>query len=254
MNRRILLPVFGLVAALLVVLIGYEIFAPADAGETAAPAAGIVAEAPVVAAPAPIRSNLANNQEVATWVTGINARPLFSVTRRPDPGPSSPVAQADEPAKDLPRLAGVFTVGDVRQAVFQQLGDAPPQVVKEGDSVAGWKVEKISLQAVTLNGPSGETMLEPKFDETMVPPPPQSSTFAKGGGRPNQPPGQPPLPQAPLPQPVNNPRGAGTPGINPGTPIRAQPPAAQAAHPPNNASQPRAAPQIGGAQPPGVQR
>lgn len=241
MTRRLLLPLFGLVGALLMALIGYEIFAPSDDGDTdtAAATPGAAAQAPVAPAVPPMR-NGANNQEVAAWVAGIVARPLFSASRRPDPAPNAPAqGPADDASKEIPRLSGVLVVANARHAMFQPPGDTPPLVVAEGETVAGWRVVKINLQSVTLNGPGGETVLEPKFDETMIPPPPAQAPFV---GKPpvRGQPAQPPQPQ-PAQPPQLNPRG-GAPVLNPGTPIRPPQPGQPAGQPPRppNAQQPRA--------------
>jgi hypothetical protein len=170
MSRQLLLGLLGALAALLAAAIGYEIFAPnSDESGIAAPAA---AHASTPAAAAPGRS--AAGAQSAGWVASILARPLFSVTRKPDAGPATAAAAAgDDAATDLPRLSGVFIYSTIRHAVFQPVGDVPPLVVGEGELVAGWTVAKIERGAVTLTGPKGETTVEPKFDENMVPPPPQ---------------------------------------------------------------------------------
>jgi len=201
MSRQLLLGLLGALALLLALTIGYEILAPnADEAGIAAPAAAHAA------APAAIPANRgAAGAQTATWVGTILARPLFAVSRKPDAGPAAAAAAASDEATDLPRLTGVEMYGTTKRALFQPVGDVPPLVVGEGELVAGWTVAKIEHTSVTLTGPKGETTVEPKFDENMVPPPPQmppviNKPAALAAARGNVPPAVvPPRPNAPTP-------------------------------------------------------
>ena len=134
MSRQLLLGLLGALAVLLALTIGYEIFAPnTDEAGIAAPAAAHAA------APAASPANRgAAGAQTASWVGAILARPLFSVSRKPDGGPATAAAAASDDATDLPRLTGVLMYGTTRHALFQPVGDVPPLVVGEGELVAGW--------------------------------------------------------------------------------------------------------------------
>ncbi|MGB8839827.1 MAG: hypothetical protein WCC64_02045 [Aliidongia sp.] len=167
MSRQFLLSLLGVLGVVLVAIIGFEIFATSsDTAIEAAPAA-------LAAAPA---GRVAAMPRPAEWAATSLARPLFSLMRRPEAEKTKDVAAGpDQPTNDLPRLAGIQLVGANKHAIFQPTGDVPPLVVAEGDTLKDsvWKVETIGLTSVTLSGPSGETTVEPKFDENAVAPPPQ---------------------------------------------------------------------------------
>jgi hypothetical protein len=167
MSRQFLLSLLGVLGIVLVALIGFEILATnTDTAIEAAPTA--------VAAPPPGR--IAAPPRPAEWAATSLARPLFSLTRRPDAEKAKDAgAGTEQPTNDLPRLAGIQLVGTSKHAIFQPTGDVPPLVVAEGETLKDsvWKVETIGLTSVTLSGPNGETTVEPKFDENAVAPPPQ---------------------------------------------------------------------------------
>ena len=244
MTRTALLALLGATALALLVLIGAEItLAPADQPEPAAKA-----ESEPQAQPKPKLIN-ADRPRTNEWASISLARPLFSVNRQPDSAGPKAAVTADRQSVDLPRLSGIQVVGDLRQAIFQPLGDTPPLVLIEGqalghdgEALADWRVEKISLTEVTLLSPMGETVLEPKFDENLPPPPPPqpilqrvpppNSAQLRGGppiGQPNQP-NQPNQPQRANPaqnqgqfqRPGAGPQGQ--PGIRPPFPRTGAPP------------------------------
>jgi general secretion pathway protein N len=107
----------------------------------------------------------------------ILARPLFSNTRRPPPR-GGDNAMADSGLNDT-RLTGIVVVPGHRIAIFAPPG-AKMLVVGEGETVSGWRVERINPREVSLSGPSGTKTLQPKFDPNLTPPP--SPTV--GGGNP----------------------------------------------------------------------
>lgn len=174
MTRTALLALLGATALALLALIGAEFtVSPAEQAETA-----VKVEPALQARPKP---KLLVNAAPRTneWASITLARPLFSVNRQPDSAGPKAAVSADRQSVDLPRLSGIQVVGDLRQAIFQPLGDTPPLVLiegqalgRDGDALADWRVEKISLTEVTLLSPMGETVLEPKFDENAPPPPP----------------------------------------------------------------------------------
>jgi hypothetical protein len=175
MTRTALLALLGVVALALLALIGIEVTAsPADQAETIVK---VEPEQP----PARLKPKLLANTAPRTneWAAVTLARPLFSVNRQPESAGPKTAVSADHGTIDLPRLSGIQVVGDLRQAIFQPLGDTPPLVLiegqalgHEGEALADWRVEKISRTEVTLLSPMGETVLEPKFDENAPPPPP----------------------------------------------------------------------------------
>jgi len=240
MSRQLLLGLLGALALLLILTIGYEIFAPnADEAGIAAPAADHAA----TPAATPANRGVAGAQ-TATWVGTILARPLFAVSRKPDAGPATAAAAASDDATDLPRLAGVLFYGTTKRALFQPVGDVPELVVGEGELVSGWTVARIEHSSVTLTGPKGETTVEPKFDENLVPPPPQlppvlAKPAALAAARGNVPPAvAPPRPNA------------APPGAQFQRPVPGQPTAVPTRPP--FIPQQRSAPQNGAPVPPGA--
>ena len=109
----------------------------------------------------------------------ILARPLFSNTRRPAPR-GGDNATADSGLADT-RLTGIVLVPGHRIAIFAPLG-AKALVVSEGETVSGWRVERINPREVSLSGPSGTKTLQPKFDPNLTPPP--SPTVGAGNPAP----------------------------------------------------------------------
>jgi hypothetical protein len=113
--------------------------------------------APPAASPAPRVPRLA--QLVATTL----ARPLFSPTRRPPPqeggGPGAGLADM--------RLTGIVTEPGERLAIFAVTG-AKTLTIREGGEVSGWRIEGITPGTVSLSGPTGTEMLQPKPDASLV--------------------------------------------------------------------------------------
>ena len=97
------------------------------------------------------------------------AQPLFSTTRRPpDAGMGS-----HTPDPELPnmRLTGIVIEPDRRLAIFAIPG-AKPLALAEGELINEWRVESVAPNQVSLIGATGLTILEPKFDPTLVRPKP----------------------------------------------------------------------------------
>jgi hypothetical protein len=126
---------------------------------------------------------------VDQMIATILARPLFSAGRRP---PDAGNAVVDT-SFDNTRLAGILTESGQRFALFAPLG-AKPMVVKEGDTVNGWRIDNITPSEVALSGPGGSKTLQPKNDPNLIPPPAPPPPGAAAA--PPQPPGRPPLPGA----------------------------------------------------------
>ena len=150
--RELSLGSLGLISAGLLVVIAIEALqAPAPASTVAAPIQERRLQAAAV-------------DDIAGLVPIILARPLFALDRRPKAGPSTVGTSGD----DMPRLAGIMIDGTLRHAIFQPTGDAKPVILGEGDQVAGWQVQQITADSVTLNGPKGTQTLQPRPDPNLA--------------------------------------------------------------------------------------
>lgn len=152
---------------------------------------------------------------VEELVTTALARPLFSSTRRP-PQSASAGSAADNDLADR-RLTGIVTTPAHRMAIFAVSGDKP-LMVAEGDEMNGWHVESITPREVSLTGPSGTKILQPKLDPNLVAPP-AAAPIGNAAGRPPNPPGvpRPPVPSAAA---AAGPQNPGAPINVPGAPPR----------------------------------
>jgi hypothetical protein len=129
------------------------------------------------------------------------ARPLFSATRRP---PQKMSDAASDPGLTDTRLAGIVTELDQHLAIFAIAG-AKPVALTEGETVSGWRIDNISPHEVTVSGPSGTKILQPRIDPNTVPkqlsprpraalaPPPRAGASPVSGAG--------PMPVAPKPAP-----------------------------------------------------
>jgi hypothetical protein len=106
------------------------------------------------------QQRLRHEQLVAT----ILARPLFNPTRRPPETVSGPDAGPD--LADA-RLTGIVTLPPLKIAIFAVKG-AKPLVLGEGETVSGWRIERITPAEIALSGPGGSQTLRPKEDPTLV--------------------------------------------------------------------------------------
>jgi hypothetical protein len=127
---------------------------------------------PAIEMPQPAKARVAarppqklrHQQLVAT----ILARPLFSPTRRPPETVSGPDAGPD--LADA-RLTGIVTLPPLKIAIFAVKG-AKPLVLSEGETVSGWRIERITPAEIALSGPGGTQTLRPKEDPSLVRVPP----------------------------------------------------------------------------------
>jgi len=167
---------------------------------------GIVAAPPPApdAPPPPLRRERGSRYDELMAAT--LARPLFSSTRRPPPRGGADAA-TDSGLADT-RLAGIVTEPGHRIAIFAPAG-AKAITVAEGETVSGWRVESITPREVSLSGPSGIKILQPKFDPNLAPASGSPSVVNLGTGTGGQ-----PLPPFP---------GAARPGLPPGIFNRAPP-------------------------------
>jgi general secretion pathway protein N len=108
---------------------------------------------------------------------------------------------------------------------------AKPLRLTEGEAVRGWQVESITPREVSLSGPGGTKIMEPKLDPNLVRPSAPSAVPNPAAGSPTPPPAAAPaarLPVQPAPAAV-----APRPGVPAGSPAppptrfrgRVQPPA-----------------------------
>lgn len=103
----------------------------------------------------------------AGLLSSVLDNPLFSPTRRPQPqgearGPSTLAGI---------RLAGIVIEPERRIAIFSVPG-AKPVIRVEGESLGDWRIATISAQDVSLSGPAGTQVLEPKPDLSLARPSP----------------------------------------------------------------------------------
>ena len=142
------------------------------------------------------------------------AQPLFSATRRP----SDQAVGDRSPDPELPnmRLTGIVIEPERHLAIFAVPG-GKPLARGEGETINQWRLENIAPNQVSLSGPTGITILEPKFDPNLV--------------RPKQ-----------APQPAAQPPQPAAVGARLGAPRPAGPPPGAAAMPPNRALTPAARP------------
>ena len=104
------------------------------------------------------------------------ASPLFSSTRHPPE--ASGVSDAADPGLTNVRLTGIVIEPDRRIAIFAVTG-GKPLVLTEGEAVQNWRVDSISPEQVSVIGPNGTRILEPKPDVNAVRPRPPAPTQAQ---------------------------------------------------------------------------
>lgn len=111
------------------------------------------------------------------------ANPLFSPTRHPPE--ASGASDAADPGLTNVRLTGIVIEPDRRIAIFAVSG-GKPLVLTEGEEVQNWRLDSISPEQVSVIGPTGTRILEPKPDANAVRPPPPAPKPAQPppGGQP----------------------------------------------------------------------
>jgi hypothetical protein len=115
--------------------------------------------------PAPRAEKPRIDDLVATALAG----PLFSPTRRPPE--ISGGSEAADPGLTNVRLTGIVIEADRRIAIFAVAG-GKPLVLTEGEALQNWRLDSISPEKVSVIGPGGTRMLEPKPDTGVVRPSP----------------------------------------------------------------------------------
>src|SRR5712691_9635318 len=131
-------------------------------GGVAADAA--LTEIPMRAAAAPAATQPVARVELEDLLRVTLARPLFSATRRP---PQMAGNAAADPGLTDTRLTGIITEPDHRLAIFAVAG-AKPVALTEGETVSGWRIDSISPREVSVSGPSGTKILQPRIDQNAV--------------------------------------------------------------------------------------
>jgi hypothetical protein len=129
-------------------------------------------------------------------------RPLFDDDRRPNP-PADGTAAAPEPAAPsrLPpvRLTAVIvTPGGGRMVLLQPEGEET-QRARQGDQIAGWRVEEISDEAVVLSAGGERSTLPLRVFETHAAKTPARPVARR---RPVDPARKPPTKPTPTPAPA----------------------------------------------------
>lgn len=95
----------------------------------------------------------------------ILARPLFAKDRRPDVAAAAD--ETESAVSDLPRLAGIVTVMNVKFAIFQPHDGGKPIVVGVGDTLDGRTIQAIAIDEIVVTGPSGTERLHPMPDPAL---------------------------------------------------------------------------------------
>ena len=156
----------------------------------------------ILPAPAPIEAGpatVAQTPRVEELIQTALARPLFSATRRPPDQATGDSAAGPE----LPnlRLTGIVLEPDRHLAIFAVPG-GKPLARTEGETINEWRLDNIGPSQVSLSGPTGTTILEPKSDPKLVRP----KKTAQPAPNPAQPPPAvaraPSAPGVPRPGPV----------------------------------------------------
>jgi hypothetical protein len=136
---------------------------------------GGLAFAPEVTAAPPTEPQLDSSHEPLEFeppsrdaVEEIEARPLFSSSRRPFVTAEGEVTQTQVGSLPPLELIGVLLTERQRAALMQPVGGGEPSWVREGGDVQGWYVEKIERSRVHLRSDDRLDTVELRSD-TAVP-------------------------------------------------------------------------------------
>lgn len=104
------------------------------------------------------------------WLNTILGRPLFNPDRKP---------VITGQIQGLPRLTGIVIASTGNIAIFAGPPNSPAVVTQVGSNIAAFKVTSITVEGVTVVGPTGTLLLKPIFNVAVpptpeVPPPPKS--------------------------------------------------------------------------------
>ncbi len=107
----------------------------------------------------------------------IEARPLFSPTRRPPAAYTAPSGEAIVAHQFTSRLAGLMIRPGYSEALFVADGQKPIAVAL-GERIEDWVVTAIEADGVMLEGPDGKRRLTPGTSEQPASPAPSSAASA----------------------------------------------------------------------------
>jgi hypothetical protein len=93
-------------------------------------------------------------------VATILRRPLFSPARRP---PDAAVARAAGTGDGLPRLSAILISHAGKTVIFAPNDGVHPIVAQEGSHIGDFIVQSIGEDGVTMIGPGGKRVLQPRF-------------------------------------------------------------------------------------------
>lgn len=79
---------------------------------------------------------------------------------------SSPADDANSSPRDM-RLTGIVIAPDLRIAIFA-VSSTNSLVLSEGETLKGWRLDRILPGEVSLSGPAGTSKLEPEPDASVV--------------------------------------------------------------------------------------
>ncbi len=178
----------GLLATLALVL-AWELVAPDRGADVPPPLGGPAAVAPRPGAAAGSASEPMpgfDTDGLAEVAAAINARPLFSSTRRPADQPTRTAAAVTAGADGLPRLTGVVVGPTGARAIFAG-ADGKSRAMAEGDAVGGFTVRGIGPGLVTLSGSEGDRVLRPTYVTAPHVPAPAAAGIAPPDATPGAP-------------------------------------------------------------------
>ncbi|MFE8873540.1 hypothetical protein ACE4RV_10350 [Acetobacter persici] len=110
---------------------------------------------PAFSASAPPAERVASEDSVKT----VLGRPLFAPDRRPD----ATAAQAET----LPVLTGIVHFAGQDGALFRGAGNSAGHLVRQGESVAGWRVVAVTRESVTLERGGQQIVQRPDFQHHL---------------------------------------------------------------------------------------
>jgi hypothetical protein len=127
---------------------------------------------PQIKAPPPLKMAALPPKDAFAEIT---ARPIFNQDRRPDPAKVIDTTMTDagtEPAADLAqfRIVGIVTDRETQLALVQTPNGATTKI-RAGDTLEGWRIEKIDVSGVTAtDGIRSSRLVIPRAQNTAPSP------------------------------------------------------------------------------------
>ncbi|WP_284948111.1 hypothetical protein [Acidisoma cladoniae] len=180
----LVLPVLGVIAAVLAVTIVMEVkgsHRPVEVPPIAA-SIGIPKGARV--------ADFDETEDWPKWVGTSLARPLFEPDRRP------PAVAVGAVSHQMPRLAGIIVTPTARSAIFVDGASGRPIIVMQGSRLSDFVVRSIDAETVTIVTADGVRVLHPRFATTKLTTQSGNSGLPSAYGSPAFPPPLAFLPQA----------------------------------------------------------